>query len=85
MRCGTPLANDNVASDSLTPESKGLRVMSLLLIIILLVLLFGGGGAFYGSRAGWRGPQYGGLFGLILIVLLVLFLTGNLGGGPGLR
>ncbi len=52
--------------------------MSTLLIVVLLVLLLGGGGAFYGPRAGWRGPHYGGLFGLILIILLVLFLTGNL-------
>lgn len=59
--------------------------MSLLLIIIVLVLLLGGGGAWYGPRAGWRGPQYGGLLGLVLIILLVLFLTGNLGGGPVLR
>lgn len=53
-------------------------VMSTLLIVVLLVLLLGGGGAFYGPRAGWRGPHYGGLVGLILIILLVLFLTGNL-------
>jgi hypothetical protein len=47
----------------------------------LLVLVFGGGGAYYGSRSGWRGPHYGGgLLGLVLLILLVLFLTGNLGG-----
>ena len=59
--------------------------MSLLLIIVLLVLLLGGGGAWYGPRNNWRGPQYGGLLGLILIVLLVLYLTGNVGSGPVLR
>lgn len=53
--------------------------MSIVLLIIVLVLLFGGGGAYYGPRAGWRGPHYGGgLLGLVLIVLLVLWLTGNL-------
>jgi hypothetical protein len=55
--------------------------MSLILIVILLVLLFGGG-AYYGPRAGWRGPHYGGgLLGVVLLVLLVLWLTGNLGRG----
>ena len=55
--------------------------MSLILIVIVLVLLFGGG-ANYGPRAGWRGPHYGGgLLGLVLLVLLVLWLTGNLGRG----
>jgi hypothetical protein len=55
--------------------------MSLILIIIVLVLLFGGG-AYYGPRAGWRGPHYGGgLLGVVLLVLLVLWLTGNLGRG----
>lgn len=52
--------------------------MSTLLIVVILILLLGGGGAFYGPRAGWRGPQYGGLVGVILLVLLVLYLTGNL-------
>ena len=58
--------------------------MSTLLIIVLLILLLGGGGGYYGRRSGWRGPQFGGLFGLILIILIVLWLTGNL-GGPRLR
>jgi Protein of unknown function (DUF3309) len=55
--------------------------MSLILIVIVLLLLFGGG-AYYGPRAGWRGPHYGGgLLGLVLLVLLLLWLTGNLGRG----
>ncbi len=58
--------------------------MSLILIIVILVVLLGGGG-FYGSRSGWRGPHYGGLLGLVLIILLVLWLTGNLGSGPAIR
>ena len=58
--------------------------MSLILIVVLLVLLLGGGGV-YGSRAGWRGPHYGGLLGLVLLILIVLLLTGNLRSGPVLR
>jgi hypothetical protein len=55
--------------------------MTLILIVIVVVLLFGGG-AYYGPRAGWRGPHYGGgLLGLVLLILLVLWLTGNLGRG----
>jgi hypothetical protein len=59
--------------------------MSVLLIVVLLVLLLGGGGALYGSRAGWGGTHYGGLLGLVVLVLVVLWLTGNLSAGPMLR
>jgi hypothetical protein len=60
--------------------------VSIVLIIVLLVLLLGGGGAYYGPRAGWSGPHYGGgLLGLVLLILLILWLTGNLGRGPILR
>jgi hypothetical protein len=52
--------------------------MSPIVIILILLVLFGGGGAYYGPRAGWEGPQYGGLFGLVLVILLILWLTGNL-------
>ncbi len=58
----------------------------LILLIVVLILLFGGGGGYYyGRGAGWRAPQYGGgLLGLVVLVLLVLWLTGNLAGGPPL-
>ena len=61
--------------------------MPILLIVLLVLLLGGGGGYFYGRGAGWQGPQYGGgLLGLILVLVLVLWLTGNLaGGGPVVR
>ena len=53
--------------------------MPVLLIVILIVLMLGGGGAFYGRGANWGAPHYGGgLLGLVLIVLLLLWLTGNL-------
>lgn len=49
--------------------------MSLLLIIVLVLLLFGGG--FWGYRS--YGPAYGGGWvGIILIILVILYLTGNL-------
>jgi hypothetical protein len=59
----------------------------MLILIIVLVLLFGGGGGYYyGRGAGWGAPHFGGgLLGLVLIVLLVLWVTGNLGGGPMMR
>ncbi|MEN3339887.1 MAG: hypothetical protein V7647_3563 [Acidobacteriota bacterium] len=55
---------------------------TLIIVIIVLVVLLGGGGGYYGSRSGWRGPHFGGgALGLILLILLILWLTGNLGGG----
>lgn len=59
--------------------------MILLIVLVLVVLLVGGGG-WYGPRAGWAYPQYGGgLVGLILLIVLLLWLTGNLGVGHPLR
>jgi hypothetical protein len=53
----------------------------LILLIVALILLFGGGsGYYYGRGAGWRGPHNGGgLLGLVLVILLVLWLTGTMG------
>ena len=50
--------------------------MTMGLIILVVMILLGGGG--YGYRSGWGGPQFGGLLGLVLIIVLILFLTGNL-------
>jgi hypothetical protein len=58
----------------------------LIVLIVVLVLLFGGGGAYYGRGAGWGTPHYGGgMLGLVLIVLLILWVTGNVGGGRMIR
>jgi hypothetical protein len=55
--------------------------MGLILIIVIVLLLFGGGGAFYGRRANWGTPHYaGGFVGLVLLLLILLWATGNLGG-----
>ena len=57
-------------------------VMPIVLIVVLILLFGGGGGYYYGRGAGWRGPHYGGgLLGLVLIMLLVLWLTGTMGSG----
>jgi hypothetical protein len=46
--------------------------MSLLLVLLLVLLLLGGGGGYYGySRWGAGGGV--GIFGLVLIVLLVVW------------
>jgi hypothetical protein len=49
--------------------------MTLILIIIILLIVFGGGGAYYGPRAGWGAPHYGGgLVGLLILVLIIWFV-----------
>jgi hypothetical protein len=69
-------------------KMSAMDTTTLVIVLVVLVLLFGGGGGYYGRRAGWSGPHYGGgLLGLILLILLVLWLTGNLrvGGRLGPR
>jgi len=55
----------------------------MLILLIVLVLLFGGGGGYYYGRGrDWGTPHYGGgLLGLAVIVLVLLWVTGNLGMG----
>ena len=50
--------------------------MLTILIIVLLILLLGGGG-YYGYSA-YGGPGLGGAFGLVLVIVLVLWLVGAL-------
>ncbi len=52
--------------------------MSLILIILIIILLFGGFGTYprWGYSSGWGyGPS--GIFGLLLVVLIVLALLGR--------
>jgi hypothetical protein len=55
----------------------------MLILLIVLVLLFGGGGGYYYGRGrDWGAPHYGGgLLGLVVIVLVILWFTGNIGMG----
>jgi Protein of unknown function (DUF3309) len=55
----------------------------MLILLIVLVLLFGGGGGYYYGRGrDWGAPHYGGgLLGLVVIVLVILWVTGNIGMG----
>jgi len=53
--------------------------MNPILIVILLLLLLGGGGGYYGYNT-YGGTGLGGALGLALIILLVLWFTGILGG-----
>jgi hypothetical protein len=47
----------------------------MLLLIIILLLVFGGGGGYYGySRWGTGGGL--GIFGTVVLVVLVLYLLG---------
>ncbi len=50
--------------------------MEIILLVIVLVLLFGGGGYYGYSRYG--GSGLGGVLGLVLIALLVLWYFGGL-------
>ena len=51
-------------------------MMTILLIILIIVLLGGGGGYYAHGRYG--GAGLGGVLGLVLIILIVLWLVGAL-------
>jgi hypothetical protein len=54
--------------------------MSMIVVIILLLLVFGGGGGYYAHRS-YGGRGLGGVLGLVVVVLAVLWLVGGLGAG----
>ena len=54
--------------------------MSTLVIVLLLVVLLGGGG-YYGHRS-YGNSGLGGVLGLALVVVLLLWFFGALGGAP---
>jgi hypothetical protein len=49
--------------------------MTLLIIIIVLIVLFGGGGHYY-NRGSYRTSGFS-IAGILIIVLVILWLTGN--------
>jgi hypothetical protein len=53
-------------------------VMSRILIILVLIFLFGGGGHYAHDRYG--GSGLGSVLGLLLVVVVVFWLVGGLGG-----
>jgi len=57
-----------------------MSILTLLLIVLVLSLAFGT----LGTRQNWGTVSWSPV-GLILVVLLLLWLTGHLNGGPGLR
>ena len=58
--------------------------MSLLLIIIILLVLFGGGGGYYAHRS-YGGRGLGGVLGLVVVIILVLWLLGVFAHGVPVR
>jgi len=52
--------------------------MSAILVILVLIFLFGGGGYYAHDRLG--GTRLGSVLGLLLVVVVVLWLVGGLGG-----
>ena len=55
--------------------------MELILIIILLIILFGGGFGYYRGAYHSRGGPYriGGILGVVLIVVLIVWLLRGAG------
>lgn len=54
--------------------------MSTLVIVLLVILLLGGGG-YYGHRS-YGATGLGGVLGLAVVIVLILWFLGALGGAP---
>src|SRR6185437_7398471 len=61
---------------------RGGPIMLTILLIIVLIILLGGGGGYY-AHGRYGAPGLGGVLGLVIIVLVVLWLVGALTGGVG--
>ena len=67
----------------LSLKKRESTMMTILLIILIIVLLGGGGGYYAHGRS--DAPGLGGVLGLVLIILIVLWLVGALTTGVGPR
>jgi hypothetical protein len=56
--------------------------MTTILLIILIIVLLGGGGGYY-AHGRYGGAGLGGVLGLVLVGLVVLWLMGALTGTVG--
>jgi hypothetical protein len=74
---GTGLGNCGEPVRLLRPNIDRKPDMGTILLIILIVLLFGGGGGYYAHRS-YGGAGLGGVLGLVVIILIVLWLAGGL-------
>jgi hypothetical protein len=54
------------------------QIMSTILIIIVVILLLGGGGGYY-AHGRYGGAGLGGVLGLVLLVVVILWLFGGVG------
>jgi hypothetical protein len=59
-----------------TIEGAAMRP-EIILILILLIFVLGGGGGYYALQ-NWGTPGLGGVLGLVLVVVIILFLLGKL-------
>jgi hypothetical protein len=50
--------------------------MNLIVIVVILVLLFGGGGGYY-AHSRYGGVGLGGVLGIVVAVVVVLWLLGR--------
>jgi hypothetical protein len=70
------------ASDAIRNATKrklsppGHTNMNLIVIIIILVLLFGGGGGYY-AHSYYGGAGLGGVLGVVLVIVILLWLFGR--------
>ena len=56
--------------------------MLTILVIVLLIILLGGGGGYY-AHGRYGGAGLGGVLGLVLVVLVVLWLVGVFSSAVG--
>lgn len=61
--------------------STFLGMLTLIIVLLVVAAIFGT----WGHGQSWGGPRSWSPLGVVLVILLCLWLTGNLGGGEHLR